>query len=263
LAGEFGWDPILYGHYGAPRLRPALELLARIHAGSPQQVHDLGTGRGELARAMADRWPAANVTGSDLSAEMLETARQTPSRVRWERFDIREWSPAGRYDVITSNAALHWIDGHEQLFPRMVSYLEPGGWLGVQMPLSWHEPSHRLMRDVLAAGGGDEPFGPATLRERCARRPVHEADWYYDLLAPATSTIDIWETRYVQVLDGDDPVLAWVSGTALRPILEALPDPDRGRFLERYRAALREAYPRRPDGTTLFPFPRLFIVAVK
>ncbi len=264
MTDTFAWDPERYGTYDTPRLRPALDLLARIHHPDPRVVHDLGTGRGEMARAMADRWPSAEVTGSDLSAEMLDVAKAAPSRVRWQQADIRSWMPSTPLDVIYSNAVLHWIDDHVALFPRLVSYLDPGGVLAVQMPLSWAEPSHRLMRETLATGGADGgPLGSPELRGRYERRPVHDAASYHEMLAPLVSALDIWETRYLHALDGDDPVFEWVSGTALRPILDGLAGPELNRFADRYREALRKAYPRSTDGTTLFPFPRLFILATR
>lgn len=213
---------------------------------------------------MAQRWPEAEVTGSDLSAEMLMEAATTPSRVEWVQQDIRTWKPSTPLDVIYSNAVLHWIDDHDVLFPRLLSFLAPGGVMAAQMPLSCDEPSHLLMRECLASGSPDGgPVGGAALRATLARRPVNAADWYYDLLAPLAVSVDIWETRYLQVLEGDNPVVDWMSGTALRPVFDELDDAQRAVFLTRYESAIRRAYPPRPDGTTLFSFPRLFIVATR
>lgn len=251
------WDPDQYHRYGGHRLRPALELFARIDHPAPGIVHDLGCGGGEIARLMADRWPDATVIGSDSSRSMLEKAAAAPGRVRWEEVDVRAWAPAEPLDVIYSNAMLQWVDGHREIFPRLLGFLAPGGVLAVQMPLSWGEPSHRLMRETLEEGG----FGSAGLRRAVARKWVLDAHEYYDLLRPLADTLDIWETRYHQVLTGDDPVLEWVKGTALRPVLEGLPQGELDRFLELYRSRLTAAYPRRPGGETLYPFPRLFIIA--
>jgi trans-aconitate 2-methyltransferase len=217
-----------------------------------------------MARAMAERWPEADVTGSDLSAEMLAAAASSPSRVTWETIDVREWNPDRGHDVIYANAVLHWVDDHESLLPRLVSYLNPGGVLAIQMPLSWHEPSHRLMRAILTEGGsGGTPLADPALCARYERQPVESAAWYSTTLRPHVTELDIWETRYLQVLTGPDPVYEWVSGTALRPILEGLDAVALEQFIEIYRAALRTAYPSQPDGTTLYPFPRLFIVATR
>ncbi len=140
-----------------------------------------------MARAMADRWPAAEVTGSDLSPEMLTEAATVPSRVSWEIGDVRNWQPDRGHDVIYSNAVLHWVDDHAELLPRLVSYLNPGGVLAIQMPLSWHEPSHQLMRATLATGGpGGSPLGDPALRQRYERPPVESPGWYHTILEPTS-----------------------------------------------------------------------------
>jgi trans-aconitate 2-methyltransferase len=256
------WDPTLYLKFADHRLRPALELLDRVPLVAPAVVYDLGCGTGQVTRLIAERWPAAAVYGLDNSAEMLAQAATEPSRVRWIEADIRDWQPAVAADLIYTNATLHWIDGHRELLPRLVGMVNPGGCLAVQMPQSWPAPSHRLMRETLANGGPDgEPLGPEPLRQAVARTWVEHAAVYYDLLAERTRGLDIWETEYLQVLEGDDPVLEWVKGTGLRPILNGLDDDARAIFLAEYARRLRAAYPMRTDGRTLYPFRRLFVVA--
>jgi trans-aconitate 2-methyltransferase len=90
---------------------------------------------------------------------------------------------------------------------------------------------------------------------------VAEPPFYYDLLAPRTADVDIWETEYLHVLEGADPVKEWVKGTWLRPLLDALAEPDRSAFEASYARMAADAYPRRPDGRTLLPFRRLFMIA--
>ncbi len=176
--------------------------------------------------------------------------------------DIRTWSPDEAPDLIYSNASLQWVEGHHGFFPRLVGYLKAGGCLAVQMPLSWEAPSHRLKRETLENGGPNgKALGTAEVRQAAARKWVEDAEVYYDLLARCTKSLDIWETEYLQVLEGDDPVLEWVKGSGLRPILEGLDDHERGIFLAEYSRRLRAAYPARADGRTLYPFRRLFIVA--
>jgi len=256
------WDPTIYATFADHRLRPALELLARVPLDAPAVVYDLGCGTGEVTRIIAERWPDADVSGIDNSAEMLAKAGTVPGRVRWIEADIRDWQPEAGPDLIYSNATLHWLDGHHELFPRLLGWLNPGGCLAVQMPQSWPAPSHRLMRETLADGGPHgESIGPETVRQAVARNWVHDAGTYYDLLAARVRDLDIWETEYLQVLEGEDSVLAWVTGTGLRPILNGLGDDDRAVFLAEYARRLRAAYPMRPDGRTLYPFRRLFIVA--
>jgi trans-aconitate 2-methyltransferase len=71
----------------------------------------------------------------------------------------------------------------------------------------------------------------------------------------------LWETVYLQVLDGKDPVVNFMRGTALRPFLSALPEPDATKFIHSFAERMAVAYPAQPSGQTLFPFRRLFLVA--
>jgi trans-aconitate 2-methyltransferase len=256
------WDPSQYLRFSDHRLRPALELLDRVPLEAPRVVYDLGCGAGQIARLMARRWPPAAVWGVDNSKEMLEQAASEPSDVRWAEADIRTWRPVEPPDLIYSNATLQWVECHDELFPRLVGFLNPGGCLAVQMPLSWDAPSHRIMRETLENGGpGGRPLGPETVRQAVARKWVDGAEAFYDLLVGRARTLDIWETEYLQILEGDDPVLEWVRGTGLRPVLNGLDDAEREVFLAEYARRLRAAYPARADGRTLYPFRRLFIVA--
>ena len=263
------WDPSQYHKFSDHRRRPALELLARVPPAEPSLVVDLGCGSGEITRLIAARWPGAHALGIDNSRDMLAKARAgdeggDATRVEWVEADIAAWAPPRPPGLVYANASLQWVDGHEALFPRLFRSLAPGGVLAVQMPRSREARSHILMHEVLASGGpGGAPIGPEPLRREIARKWVLDPDTYFDLLAPNADALDIWSTEYLQVLDGEDPVLEWVSGTGLRPILNGLEGNERARFLDRYRHALLDAYPRRPDGTTLYPFRRLFIVAVR
>ncbi len=256
------WDPNQYARFSDHRLRPALELLERVPLSDPAVIYDLGCGPGEVTQIIAQRWPDANVIGVDNSPQMLEKARALTDKVTWIEADVAEWQPDETPDLIYTNATLQWLDGHDLLIPRLFGLLAPAGCLAVQMPQSWPLASHRLMRETLAHGGADgSPIGPPELRQSLDHVWVQDPAHYFDLLSPLAAQIDIWETEYLQVLEGDDPVLEWVSATGLRPVLNGLDDADRATFLARYSAALREAYPLRPNGQTLYPFRRLFIVA--
>lgn len=257
------WSPGQYLRFSDHRLRPAIELLARIPLASPKVIFDLGCGTGNVTRIIVERWHSARVHGLDNSTEMLEKAQQQPGEIQWIELDIENWTPDEAPDLIFSNAALHWVERHDELFPRLASYVNRGGCLAVQMPLSWDATSHRLMRKTLANGGAaGRPLGTKALRQKMARRWVEDAQFYYDILARNAYTVDIWETEYLHVLEGKDPVLEWVKGTGLRPILNGLADKEKKMFLTEYSCRLNDAYPVRPNGSTLYPFRRLFIVAL-
>ncbi len=263
IAGA-SWDPGQYLKFADHRLRPAVDLMARIPLTDPLRIYDLGCGTGNVTRMLADRWPAAAVVGIDHSPQMLKQARATPARVRWQHGDLADWKPEEAPSLLFSNAVIHWLPDHRSLIGRLWSLLPPGGCLAVQAPMSWDLPSHRLMRETLAGGGArGEPLGGTRLRQATESRGLSDPDFYYDLLAADATHLDVWTTEYLHALTGTDAVLEWVTATSLRPILAGLGDADRVIFLDRYRERLRSAYPPRPDGTTLYPFLRLFFVAVR
>jgi trans-aconitate 2-methyltransferase len=250
------WNPDRYLAFADHRTRPAIDLLARVPPRDAERVVDLGCGPGNSTRLLAERWPAAMVVGVDSSNDMLASARRSGIAATWLEADIATWAPDRAPDLIYSNAALHWLGDHETLLPRLLACVAPGGVLAVQMPRNFEAPSHALLRATAESGRWADRLAGAL-----DWRPVAAPEWYYDLLAPHAGTLDIWETVYLHVLDGDDPVLRWTRGTALRPLLQALDGADRAAFEAAYAARLRTAYPRRVDGRTLLPFRRLFIVA--
>lgn len=264
-----GWDPQQYLKFADERLRPGFDLLTRVGALPPGPLYELGCGTGVHARAIAARWPDRLLTAIDRSAEMLAKAASEPSPVHWLEADIAGWSAPQQGALVYSNATLQWVYGHDRLFPHLLRQLAPGGVLAVQMPRNFDAPSHALMRETAAHGPWAAGLAPllddSTEVGRAAvlrRDPVARPEFYYDLLAPlAKGGLDLWQTEYVHVLQGEDPVLEWVRGTSLRPVLAALDDADRRDFLAAYGEQLRRAYPRRADGRTLLPFRRLFLVA--
>jgi trans-aconitate 2-methyltransferase len=249
------WDPETYLAFEAERTRPARELLARVAAERPLRVADLGCGPGNSTALLAARWPDAELWGIDSSPEMLKAARASGVPARWCEADLEEWVAEPGYDVLFSNATLQWIAGHEQLLPRLMHGLTEGGILAVQMPRNFTEPSHELIRSV-----ADGQRWARRFDEVRAATHVRSPEKYFAILEPYAARIDLWETTYVQVLEGEDAVYRWMSGTSLRPFVQALAETERTEFLDAYRAALATSYPRRASGVTLFPFRRLFMV---
>jgi trans-aconitate 2-methyltransferase len=218
-------------------------------------VVDLGCGAGNLTRELAERWPEAEVEGVDSSPEMIErAAAEVGDRARLTLADLRTWEPRRPVGVLVSNATLQWVPDHLPLLDRLAGFLAPGGWLAVQVPGNFGEPSHTLLRELAAA----PPW-----RERLAviRWPaVEEPATYLSRLAAAGLQADVWETTYFQVLPGNDAVLSWMRGTGLRPVLSALTDDaERAAFEAAYAQRLRAAYPREDHGTVL-PYRRIFVV---
>jgi trans-aconitate 2-methyltransferase len=254
------WSPDQYLKFSQPRLRPAIELLNRIALDHPQCIYDLGCGAGNVTAAIIARWPQARITGVDTSAEMLAKAAKALPQVQWQRQSLDQWRAAEPADLIYSNAALHWLPDHARLFPAVLHSLRTGGVLAVQMPRNFAAPSHTLITAVAGETAWREQLEPLL---RAPPIATQEPSFYYDVLAPLAADLDIWECEYLQVLSGDDPVKEWTKGTALIPYLERLSADEAQAFEQEYARRLRAAYPRRPDGVTLFPFRRLFIVMRK
>ena len=252
------WDPAQYERYKAYRDRPALDLMVQIPSDlDPREIWDIGCGTGEHAALLKRRHPGARVHGLDASPEMLAQARARPDEVDWIQGSFETWAPPSPPDLIFTNAALQWSTDNQALVPRFAGALAPGGVFACQVPMSYGALWYDLLRETIR-----EPEWADRLAEARGTQPIAASETYYDLLAPLCSSVDIWTTTYLHVLSGEDPVVDWMKGTGLRPYLQALSsEAERARFLDAYRARVSQAFPRRADGTTLFPFPRLFVLA--
>jgi trans-aconitate 2-methyltransferase len=249
------WDPATYLAYADERGRPFLDLLARVDA-DPDAVVELGCGPGQLSPVLRARWPRARVLGVDSSAAMIDRARADDAdpRTTYELADVATWEPEAPVDVIVSNALFQWVPEPLDVVERLAAHVRPGGTFALQVPGNFDAPSHRLLHEL----AGREPYAAHTQGLDVARGT--ELSAWFERFAGLGWAVDAWETTYLHVLPGDDPVFDWIRGTGARPVLQALPDDLRADFEREYRAALREAYPRRPWGTVL-PFRRLFCVA--
>ncbi len=254
------WDPLQYLRYENERERPFAELLSRIDHPDPREIVDLGCGPGTTSTRLLDRWPAAHILGVDSSPEMIAHAQALarPGQLEFRQGDLREWRPDRPVDVLVTSATLQWVPDHESLFPHFVESLSPGGVFAFQVPGNFAEPSHTLLYEL-----AQSDRWAAQLGHLVRPAPVLEPYAYLAALLATGAEADVWETTYFQVLRGTDAVLDWVRGTALRPFLAALDRPDEAdEFVHAYGAVLRAAYRRDSEGRTVFPFRRIFGVAV-
>ncbi|GAB2947106.1 trans-aconitate 2-methyltransferase [Nonomuraea fastidiosa] len=246
-----------YAVYADERSRPFIELISRVGAVEPDYVVDMGCGSGELTVELANRWPNATIEGFDSSPAMIGKARKLESKVRFQVADAATWRPDRPVDVIISNALLQWVPDHHSVLEHWMEELAPGGWLAFQVPGNFDAPSHVAIRELCNSRAWSDKLGGYT-----RGTPVSEPLEYVDLLNQGGSQVDAWETTYVHILQGENPVLEWVSGTALRPIFDRLDQDDQRRFKNDLGKLLAEAYPARSYGTP-FPFRRIFVVVQK
>jgi trans-aconitate 2-methyltransferase len=261
------WSPDDYLKFADPRARPFADLVARVATEDPAVVVDLGCGPGNTTRTLADRWPRAHVTGIDADVAMIDAAQRVAAdvpdgRLSFASADIETWSPGGPVDVIVSNAALHWVPTHVELLPRWLGVLRPGGTLAFQVPRPADDRPAAALRAVTSAPRWSGRFDGVASPGALGSGPtwVRSAAEYADILSRLGCLVDAWETTYVHVLPGDDPVLEWFAGSGLRPYTDRLDKTDADAFRAEMAAAFRAAYPRQPYGT-LLPFRRAFVVA--
>lgn len=253
------WNPEVYLRHADDRGRPFLDLIARVDV-TPYSIVDLGCGPGQLTPVLQERWPHAVIVGVDSSAEMIEAATQRDDgpTVSYVHADATTWAPAMPVDLIVSNAMFQWVPDQLEVIRRLTAHVAPGGAFALQVPNNADAPSHVLLRELASRS----PYAEYTegLAEVRGTDPRTYVELFSELSNGLGWSVDAWETTYLHVLTGDDPVFSWVSGTGARPVLQALPDDLRPRFENDYTAALRDAYPPQPWGT-VFPFARVFAVA--
>jgi trans-aconitate 2-methyltransferase len=253
------WNARQYLKFEDERTRPPRDLLAQVPLQRAHRIFDLGCGPANSTELLIERFADAEVVGLDSSPDMLRQARERlPSRP-FLQADLTTWSPDERTDLLFANAVFQWIPDHTGVLRRLLQALSDGGVLAVQMPDNTSEPALALMETVAADG----PWAATLQRARPARSELPRPQAYYDLLRPSCSHLDVWHTVYNHVMAGPDAIVEWFKGSALRPYLSALEQPERDRFIAAYTREIARAYPARHDGKVLLRFPRVFIVAVR
>lgn len=251
------WNPDLYRRFEGERTRPARELLARVALNEPKLIYDLGCGPGNSTELLVERFPNAEVVGTDNSEPMLVSARKRLPNCRFELSDIAGWKPSAAPDLIYANAALQWVGDHEALIPRLFDLLAPNGVLAIQMPDNREEPTHRSMREVAALA----PWSHFIDDAASIRTRILPLEAYYDLLSPQAAEVDVWRTAYQHPMESPAKIVEWVRATGLKPFIDPLPEAERASFLAEYERRIAQAYQPRADKRLLLAFPRMFIVA--
>src|SRR5262245_51410206 len=184
------WNADQYLKFAEERTRPCRDLVAAISLRSVRRIIDLGCGPGNSTTVLADRWPDAEIIGLDNSTAMIQTARSEQPNRTWIVRDIAQWAAEAneQFDVVFSNAAVHWVDNHTRVFPQLAQRVAPGGVLAIQIPVDSNAVPHRLMRELT----------PPNVRVKEWRS--HDPAFYYDVLSPHMASVDVWETIYQHVV---------------------------------------------------------------
>jgi len=250
------WNPNLYHKFQAERSAPFYDLLALVEVRPNLKVIDLGCGTGELTRQLADKLPGSDVTGLDSSPQMLDAARAASLSRPGLVFELGDQSQmTGEWDLIFSNAALHWTENHAELIPKLYGKLAPGGQIAVQIPSNHNHISHQIYRETASEDmfkfilQGFQRYAPVLAIEDYARI-------FFNCGA---ENIVVFEKVYAHVLEDADAVVEWISGTALVPYFERL-GKHRDEFVESIRRKMRAAM---PDSPVFYPFKRTLFSARK
>jgi trans-aconitate 2-methyltransferase len=258
------WDPKQYHKFQAERSAPFFDLLALVEIRPNLKVVDLGCGTGELTRQLADALPDSDVTGIDSSSQMLDAARAkylaspSPSTLLRTSLHFEQGDQAqltGKWNLIFSNAALHWTENHLELIPKLYQQLTPGGQIAVQIPSNHNHISHQVYRET----ADEEPF-KTILKGFQRYAPVLSIDEYARLFfEQGAEEIIVFEKIYPHILEDSDAVVEWISGTALVPYFERLGE-HKEEFLDAIRAKMHAALPETP---VFYPFRRTLFSARK
>lgn len=248
------WDSRQYLKFEKERTQPSRDLIHRLDC-APHTVLDVGCGPGNSTFALKQSFPDAAILGIDNSEDMIENAKSAHPDLlfRFQEVDSR-FQTDSKYDLIFSNACIHWIPDHAELIPNMLNALNPGGTLAIQIPEPWNMPMYQILGRLQQQPEWEKIRG---VRNFHARQPEE----YYDLLSKHASEFAIWETAYIQTIDGIEGILEWYRGSGLRPYLAALTPPEQEKLLAVLREELSEFYPLRTNGKVMMRFPRLFFTA--
>lgn len=250
------WNADIYDRYGKERLQPSIDLVNRIGNKQFKRILDVGCGTGMSTAALASNWKTAEITGADLSEEMLQKARESLTYVTFVQRDCSQsLADMGTFDLIFSNAFLQWIPDQEGFIRNSFSMLDKGGVFAAQIPLFDEMPASKCISN--AVKNLPERFADIAKPASCS------ASKYYDIMAKYSDNVTVWITDYYHEMDSQENILDFLKGTALHPYMDILEEKEQKKFLNEVLNNLKCAYPSQNNGKVLFPFKRLFLIGEK
>ncbi len=253
------WDPQQYLQFEHERTQPSIDLVARIPLEGPKTIIDIGCGPGNSTQILRTRWPQADIVGLDISEKMIERARMDYPGQTWMIGDASTLEADREYDIVFSNAAIHWIPGHHQLIRRLFQIVRKDGIIAIQVPANHESPLYKIILNV-----AQRSKWSAFTSGLEGMITYHSAEYYYNELVSLTKDIALWETTYYHILKSHQDLVEWYKGTAMKPFLESLPtDENREEFEQAVLTECKKQYPLQSDGRILYLFKRLFFTARK
>ncbi len=251
------WNPDQYLKFSKERAQPAEDLLCRLDALQPGRVLDLGCGPGNSTFALKQHFPNADILGVDASGSMLQKAKKDHPELCFQECFLPQGLDdlSGSYDLIFSNACIHWIPEQEALLKAIFDKISDGGTLAVQIPYIQAAPFYKLLHALV------EESWPEL-------QSVHnfynlQPEEYYDMISSLTHDFAIWQTTYFHVVSCPEGVIDWYRGSGLRPYLEKLSAEEQKQFLAQLLSLIKENYPIQKNGTVILKMPRIFFTATK
>ena len=247
------WNSELYLRFKQQRTQPAIDLASRLNGCHPVKVADIGCGPGNSTAILRSFFAESEIVGIDSSPNMIEKASVEHPELSFRLCDIHELQNG--YDLLFSNACLQWIPNHKALLPELMSRLNPGGTLAVQVPCNAQEPLYRIIGEV----AGESKWG----LENIVLEPndVLTSEEYYDILSGCSASFDLWETVYYHALPSHQALVDWVKGTRLRPYLNLLGEKQAALFESEILTRTANAYSTMKNGSVILRFKRLFFTA--
>jgi trans-aconitate 2-methyltransferase len=253
------WNPDLYLKFDKERTQPSIDLVSRIRLENPGKIIDIGCGPGNSTQVLVARWANSDIVGVDKSPAMIEKAKSDYPNQNWHVIDAGNDAIEGKFDLVFSNAVIQWIPNHAALLKKFHSLLSDKGVLAVQLPLFWDMQIGKAVERIAANGSwAEETKGVKDLFT------IHDYSFYYDNLSKLFTSIDIWVSDYIHILDSPYSILEMIRSTGLKPYLERLTsDSDRNDFEDLVFNEIKRDYALQNNGCVLFPFKRLFFIVSK
>lgn len=250
------WNVDDYKKFLNERTEPVRDLISKLNI-NPLNILDIGSGPGNSTYELKKVFDRANIIGIDQSKNMVMEATLKHPDLKFIEMDAMNLRPLGKFDLIFSNACIHWISDQNKLFDSIHNALEIGGVVAIQLPLTYESDFYKLLYKML----DNNPKWNKLKSIKVFHQLTPEG--YYDLLLDKFSDFKMWETVYYHKVLGLEGVIEWYKGSGLKPYLDALNDNEKNEFLNDLQEEINKSYKLHSDNSVILKMPRLFFIAYK